>query len=313
MRMLCGGKGGKKAKPLPGREGHVELKLALALDESERRLERLLGAPQGLKVAGNDILERRQHMPLEFNAHLYEKASSLQKGWGYKMIADLELDGSERILDLGCGEGMLSAALAERVPSGSVVGLDSSEDMIKAARKRERPNLGFVCEDMLDMDFDGEFDLIYSNAALHWVKDQGSLLKASNKALSARGRIRWSFGGEGNTAYLIDALKTAMELPGLDFSGFAWPWNMPGIAGFKELAANAGFLDLEVWMEVDDKRFPCFLDMARWIDQPCLVPFLAWLKDSGGRGRFRDRVMDEMEKTGGFETFRRLNVRAEKG
>jgi trans-aconitate methyltransferase len=251
-------------------------------------------------------------MPPEFNAMLYEKASALQKGWGSKMIADLELDGSERILDLGCGEGILSAALAERVPHGMVVGLDSSKGMIEAAKMRERPNLSFVCKDMLEMGYEGEFDLIYSNAALHWVKDHDLLLKASSKALSDKGRLRWSFGGEGNVANLTQALKHAMERPEFDFSGFEWPWSMPCIAGFKELAANAGFCDLEVWMDVDDKRFPSFDDMARWIDQPCLVPFLEWLKGDESKRRFRDCVMDEMELSGGFETFRRLNVRAEK-
>lgn len=70
-----------------------------------------------------------------------------------------------------------SGQLSELVPDGKVVGIDASAGMIAAAQSRSKPNLTFVQMDMKDMDFQNEFDVIFSNAALHWVKDHGRLLK----------------------------------------------------------------------------------------------------------------------------------------
>jgi trans-aconitate methyltransferase len=158
-----------------------------------------------------------------FDAGKYQKASAHQQDWGLRMISELSLSGNERILDLGCGDGRLTKRLAELTPNGSVLGLDSSSQMIEAAKALERGNLSFICKDVCEMDYECEFDLIYSNAALHWVKDHMGLLASCRKALNSGGLIRWSFGGEGNTKNLVAALNGAISKSGA-FSGFDWPW-----------------------------------------------------------------------------------------
>ena len=69
-------------------------------------------------------------MPYEFDAKRYERSSSHQQDWGQRLIGELHLTGSERILDLGCGDGRLTAQLAERVSQGHVLGIDVSRNMI---------------------------------------------------------------------------------------------------------------------------------------------------------------------------------------
>ena len=83
------------------------------------------------------------HMAHEFDGKKYAKASAHQKEWGTRLIAELDLQGTERILDLGCGDGALSAQIADLVPDGEVVGIDASRGMIEAARPKARKNLRF--------------------------------------------------------------------------------------------------------------------------------------------------------------------------
>lgn len=69
-------------------------------------------------------------MPYEFDAERYKQASAHQRSWGERLIAELALKGHEHILDLGCGDGRLTAQLAEQVPQGHVLGIDASQNMI---------------------------------------------------------------------------------------------------------------------------------------------------------------------------------------
>src|SRR6266542_575984 len=110
-------------------------------------------------------------MTHEFEGKKYEKASAHQKEWGASIIAELNLKGTERVLDLGCGDGVLTAQFAYLLPHGEAVGIDASQGMIDVAREKERGNLRFFLQDIECLDFKGEFDLVFSNAALHWVKD----------------------------------------------------------------------------------------------------------------------------------------------
>ncbi len=90
-------------------------------------------------------------MTHEFDGKKYEKASTHQKEWGSKLIADLDLRGSERVLDLGCGDGKLTAQLAELLPEGEAIGIDASQGMIAAALPKEKCNLRFRRLDINDL------------------------------------------------------------------------------------------------------------------------------------------------------------------
>ena len=103
----------------------------------------------------------------EFDGEKYEIASTPQKEWGQSLISEISLKGTERILDLGCGDGYLTEQLAQLVPNGMVLGIDASVGMIQTAKKICRDNLAFVHMDMNNLHFSDEFDIIFSNAALH--------------------------------------------------------------------------------------------------------------------------------------------------
>jgi trans-aconitate methyltransferase len=152
-------------------------------------------------------------MPHEFNGEQYKKASIHQKEWGNKIIAEFKLNVNERILDLGCGDGTLTAELAQLVPDGFVLGIDGSQNMIETARKLEKKNLSFRVQDINTLHYKNEFDVVFSNTTLHWVKDHRLLLKNIYESLRQNGILRCNFGAEGNCINLIRIIKQGDVAP----------------------------------------------------------------------------------------------------
>jgi len=111
----------------------------------------------------------------EFDGNKYKQASTHQKEWGNKIIAGFKLTGNERILDLGCGDGILTKQLSLLVPNGFVLGIDSSKGMIETAKEQESSNVSFRLLSINEIDFKNEFDLIFSNATLHWIIEHRNL------------------------------------------------------------------------------------------------------------------------------------------
>lgn len=255
----------------------------------------------------------------EFDGKNYEKASAHQKEWGMKLIAEIGLQGTECVLDLGCGDGVITSQIADLVPQGEVLGIDASQGMIDAARPKERPNLNFLKMDINELDFRERFDLIFSNATLHWVKDHIRLLQNVRTALRPCGRLRFNFAGDGNCSNFFRVIREAMAQDEFRsfFEGFEWPWYMPPVNEYKELAEAADLDDVRVWGENADRFFPDEEAMIRWIDQPSLVPFLIKVP-AHAKDPFRNfvvsRMIGETKQGDGtcFETFRRINISATK-
>ena len=108
-----------------------------------------------------------------------------------EVLALLDLKGSERVLDVGCGNGKVTAEIASRVPAGTILGVDSSAEMIASARRQfgpeVRPNLRFEVADARQLPFRREFDLVVSFNALHWVPEQEQALRSIRSALRSHG------------------------------------------------------------------------------------------------------------------------------
>ncbi|MDD2335218.1 MAG: methyltransferase domain-containing protein [Geobacteraceae bacterium] len=254
-------------------------------------------------------------MTHEFDGNKYAKASAHQKEWGASIIADLSLKGTERVLDLGCGDGVLTSLFADLLPNGEVVGIDASQGMIAVALEKERKNLRFILHDIDNLDFSDEFDIVFSNAALHWVKDHHKLLQNVRQALRAGGTIRFNFAADGNCSNFFKVVREAMALDRYSFyfSDFEWPWYMPSINEYKTVVKRSGLRNIRVWDENADRFFPDAQTMVNWVDQPSLVPFLSFVAESD-KEAFRnfvvERMIHETQQDDGrcFETFRRINV-----
>ncbi len=259
-------------------------------------------------------------MTFEFDGEKYKKASSHQKEWGVKLISELKFNGDECILDLGCGDGAITAQLADCVPNGYVIGIDASQGMINAAKKNHKAdNLKFELIDIDAIIYQSKFDIIISNATLHWVKDHKKLITNVYTALKSNGVARFNFAAAGNCSNFFKIIKKAMEQPKYEkyFKSFIWPWYMPSIEEYKALVEKDSFSEIKVWEENADRDFPNADAMTRWIDQPSIVPFLECVNEEDARG-FRNAVVKQMIKATSqpdgtyFETFRRINLLVKK-
>ena len=139
----------------------------------------------------------------------------------------------ERILDLGCGTGQLTAEIA--ASGAQVVGLDSSPEMLGQARQNY-PNLNFVLADATDFRFEEPFDAVFSNAALHWVKDAEASVKCIAAALQPGGRFVAEFGGKGNIPEILVALRAVFGPAAEELC----PWRFRGIAEYATLLEGRG-------------------------------------------------------------------------
>ena len=253
----------------------------------------------------------------EFNGEKYKKASRHQKDWGTQLISGLDLSGNESILDLGCGDGVLTEQLSLLVPNGTVVGIDASKGMIKTARQLEKHNLQFYHMNMVDMSFQEEFDVIFSNAALHWVKNHSLLLKNSQAALKPGGRILWNFAGQGNCSDFFESIRRIIKTKQFQpyFTAFEWPWYMPSKNEYESLMKQAVFTGAEILEENEDRYFIDTDEMIRWIDQPSIVPFIECVP-ADEKEAFRHEVIKASLQSAlrpdgtCFQPFRRLRVSA---
>jgi trans-aconitate methyltransferase len=149
-----------------------------------------------------------------WTSETYRKNAGYVPALGAAVFALLDPQPRERILDLGCGEGSLTEKIV--AAGASVVGIDASEEMIAAARARGLDALVAHAE---QLPFEREFDAVFSNAVLHWVRDHEAMLAGVNRALKRGGRFAAEFGGHGNIAAIQVAIRSTLARRG-------WPTNI---------------------------------------------------------------------------------------
>lgn len=164
----------------------------------------------------------------------------------------------ERILDLGCGDGALTAEIAAL--GVDVVGSDASPDLLAAAAAR---GLRTVPADGHDLPFEREFDAVFSNAALHWMTRPDEVIAGVARALRAGGRFVAEFGGVGNVAAICTALRAALAEIGVD--GLALrPWYFPSPAEHRRRLESHGFRVETI--ELIPRPTPLPTGMAGWLE-----------------------------------------------
>lgn len=149
-----------------------------------------------------------------WDASAYDNKHSFVWKYGEEVLELLAPREGERILDLGCGTAHLTNQIAAR--GAKVVGLDKSPAMIERARALY-PELHLEVADATDFHFDEPFDAVFSNAAIHWMKDQDAVADSIGKALKTGGRFVAEFGGKGNIQKTRSALREV-----LDGGGYTW-------------------------------------------------------------------------------------------
>lgn len=165
-----------------------------------------------------------------WNPGLYDRSYSFVWKHGEELIELLDPKPGERILDVGCGTGHLTAEIAKR--GAEVLGVDRSAEMVQRARSTY-PNLAFEVADASQFSASVPFDAVFSNAALHWMTQAEAVAASIARALKPGGRVVAELGGKGNVRRLSEAVAAVLEeltqTPHRDLAGL---WYFPGIAEY---------------------------------------------------------------------------------
>ncbi|MBS4200796.1 methyltransferase domain-containing protein [Bacillus sp. FJAT-49732] len=173
-----------------------------------------------------------------WNAKLYDNKHSFVSMYGDHLVELLAPTKGEKILDLGCGTGDLAKKLYD---SGiDVVGVDKSENMVHFARKKY-PHIPFIIGDATELNYINEYDAVFSNATLHWVKPPSQALYCIYKSLKQGGRFVAEFGGKGNIQVITNEIINQLKIVGFENNIEKFPWYFPSIGEYSSLMEEIGF------------------------------------------------------------------------
>jgi trans-aconitate methyltransferase len=234
-----------------------------------------------------------------WNTELYESSHAFVWRFGRDLLTMLGPTAGERILDVGCGTGQLTSEIAKS--GAEVVGLDQSSEMIVAARDNF-PELQFEVADIAETAFDSEFDAVFSNAALHWVRNQEGAIAAIARALKPGGRLVFEMGGRGNIQQIWSATTRALADMGVQDSEQLSPWFYPSIGEYAPMLESHGLqvtfavlFDRPTPLEGGEQGLRTWLEMFAMFASDVLKPeqreeFMRCVEDFARPALFHDGV-----------------------
>ncbi|WP_394841720.1 methyltransferase domain-containing protein [Pendulispora brunnea] len=249
-------------------------------------------------------------MGLVWNAQLYDAKHAFVAQYGADLFEVLAAKPGERVLDVGCGTGDHVAELRAR--GVDAVGVDASPDMIARARAKYT-DADLRVADARSLGFEGEFDAVVSNAALHWVHEADAAAQSIAAALKAGGRFVAELGGAGNVAILVAGVQASRAHIGLPPAPS--PWYFPSVAQYAAVLEHAGLevrqaslFDRPTKLEGDD-------GVANWV-RMFGHAFLAGVADADADALLADvsqRLEPQLHRDGcWFADYRRLRIVAVK-
>lgn len=239
----------------------------------------------------------------DWDAQGYHDQSALQAWLAEKHLAFVALNGDERVLDVGCGDGKVTASIAARLPEGSILGVDASVEMIEFARAHElhaaRSNLAFEVGDAAALPYQGEFDLIVSFNALHWVRDQHAALGGIRNSLKESGRALLLFVGRGSRPAAEDVTEAVARSGEWEryFDGQSMPFVHPTADEYAASARRAGLQAERVELEELHWDFGDHAAFGLWIG----ATFSKWIQrvPAEARAAFVDAILTEYRRRAG--------------
>jgi len=198
----------------------------------------------------------------EWDASVYHRVSTPQVTWGQQVLQRLPLSGSESVVDAGCGTGLLTAELLERLPNGHVIAVDRSANMLAEAEGRLVPRFGdrvsFLHADVQDLVLPAPVDAIFSTATFHWVLDHPRLFRALIACLKPGGLVVAQCGGGPNIERLRLRAEALLGSPPYRDQARGWrnPWEFASSEVTARRLRDAGFTEIKTGIEPRPTPFP---------------------------------------------------------
>ena len=193
-----------------------------------------------------------------WSAKRYAATAHFVPAFGAPVVELLDPQPGERILDLGCGDGVLTEKIG--AIGATVVAVDAAPDMVAAAKAR---GLDARVIPGQSLAFEGEFDAVFSNAALHWMRPQEAVLDGVRRALKPGGRFVAEMGGHNNTAAILTAMRAVLARRGIEALSLS-PWYFPSAGAYQKKLEAAGFAVEEI--AIIPRPTPLAAGLGAWLD-----------------------------------------------
>jgi trans-aconitate 2-methyltransferase len=243
----------------------------------------------------------------DWDAERYHRLSNPQLGWGRHVLERLAPEPNERILDLGCGTGRLTAELFAAMAEGLVVAVDRSESMLREAAAQHVWHRGphpldagklpsrihIVRADGLHLPFADAFDAVLSTATFHWIQDHDRLFASIYRALVPGGRLVAQCGGAGNLATLLERTSALIQTDPFKpfFAGWRDPWEFADVPTTIDRLGKAGFTAIDVSLTPAPTTLADRAEYREFLSCVCVREHLSRLPE-GPRNLLLDRLAD---------------------
>lgn len=256
---------------------------------------------------------------MKWDAEKYDAVKAPQVDAGKELITLARVQEDDAVLDLGCGTGKLTIELARLTPKGRVVGIDPSQEMLDKAKDASTgmKNVRYVQAPAQAMNFADEFDLVFSNSALQWIKEQEDVLRRIYRSLKPGGRIAIQAPAKNFCKEFFDYSQEAICRLDLKrfYTGWESPWRFLTKEEYEGLLRASGFEDRKVYYRDYRLHFVDTASVLAWWASAGLRPYLAPLPDDD-QLRLKAVFAEQFEKNRtdrGIEfDFRRIFAFAEK-
>lgn len=216
---------------------------------------------------------------MKWDAEMYDSVRAPQIDAGRELIEMAKVREDDAVLDLGCGTGKLTVELARIAHRGKVVGIDPSAEMIERARQSTAPmnNISLFSIPAQAAEFREEFDLVFSNSAFQWIKEQENVIMQAYRILKQNGRIAIQMPAKDFCWTMTENIHSAVSALGLEskYRKMESPWRFPLKEEMRDYLKNAGFKNINVFSKEYALLFDSVNDVLAWGVSAGLRPFLA--------------------------------------